>query len=105
MGVKLNSSKSDIGSGRVWISALFVLLLALIGMGSVHAEPYEDVLKEVRIMQSRISNLEQLVLSQQKEIKMLRGEQEESALAQTRSTGAGQSTVPDVVTNSRHEEP
>lgn len=105
MGVKLNNSKSDIGSGRVMISALFVLLLALVGMGSVHAEPYEDVLKEVRIMQSRISNLEQLVLSQQKEIKRLRGEQEESALAQTGSTGAGQSTVPDVVTNSRHEEP
>lgn len=105
MGVKLDSSKSDIGSRRVKICALFVLLLALVGMGSVHAEPYEDVLKEVRIMQSRIGNLEQLVLSQQKEIKRLRGEQEESALAQTRSTGAGQSTVPDVATNSRHEEP
>ncbi len=105
MGVKLDSSKSDIGSGRVTICALFVLLLALVSMGSVHGEPYEDVLKEVRIMQSRISNLEQLVLSQQKEIKRLRGEQEETALAQTRSTGAGQSTVTDVVTNSRHEEP
>ena len=105
MGVKLDSSKSDIGSRRVKICALFVLLLALVGMGSVHGEPYEDVLKEVRIMQSRISNLEQLVLSQQKEIKRLRGEQEETALAQTRSTGAGQSTVTDVVTNSRHEEP
>jgi hypothetical protein len=87
------------------ISALFVLLLALVGMGSVHAEPYEDVLKEVRIMQSRINSLEQLVISQQKEIKRLNGEQEESALAQTRSTGAGQFTVPDVATNSRHEEP
>ena len=84
--------------------ALFVLLFALVGMGSVHAEPYEDVLKEVRIMQSRISNLEKLVLSQQKEIERLRGEQEESASGETMSTGAGQSTVPDVVTNSRHEE-
>ena len=86
MGVKLDSSKSDIGSGRVTICALFVLLLALVSMGGVHGEPYEDVLKEVRIMQSRISNLEQLVLSQQKRIKRLRGEQEETALAQTRST-------------------
>ncbi len=106
MGVKLNSSKSDICSGRVIvISALFVLLLALVGMGSVHAETYEDVLKEVRSMQSRINSLEQLVLSQQKEIKRLRSEQDESVSVQTRSTETGQSTVPDVATNSRHEEP
>lgn len=104
LGAKLNSSKGDIRNGRIMISALFVLLLALVGMGGVHAEPYEDVLKEVRVMQSRISSLEQLVLSQQKEIERLRGEQEESSLSQTRSTGAGQSTVPDVVTNSRYEE-
>lgn len=106
MGVKLNSSKSDICSGRVIvIRDLFVLLLALVGMGSVHAETYEDVLKEVRSMQSRINSLEQLVLSQQKEIKRLRSEQDESVSVQTRSTETVQSTVPDVATNSRHEEP
>ena len=83
LGAKLN----NIRNGRVMISALFVLLLALIGMGIARAESYEDVLKEVRVMQSRIGNLEQLVLSQQKEIERLRGEKEASALEETRSTG------------------
>ena len=100
LGAKLN----NIRNGRVMISALFVLLLALVGMGIARAESYEDVLKEVRVMQSRIGNLEQLVLSQQKEIERLRGEKEASALEETRSTGAGQPTGPDVVTNSRPEE-
>ncbi len=104
MGVKLNDSKYDVCCGQVMIIAFFVLLLALAGMGSVYAEPYEDVLKEVRLMQSRINNLEQIVLSQQQEIERLRGEREESALEETRPAGRGQPTVPGVVSNSRHAE-
>ncbi|MBM4065041.1 MAG: hypothetical protein FJ266_05285 [Planctomycetes bacterium] len=102
MGVKLNSSNSNI-SCRVMIVASFALLLTWANMESVYGETYEDVLKEVRFMQSRISSLEQLILSQQEEIKKLRAEREESASAQAMSTVAEQSATRDVATSSRHK--
>lgn len=104
MGVKLNSFISNIVNCRVMTSVLFALAVWA-SVGSVHGEPYEEVLKEVRFMQGRISGLEQLVHAQQEEIKKLRAERKESASAQSTPATAGQSTSPDVVENAPQEEP
>lgn len=95
MSVKLNGLKSYIDNRCVMVTAVFVMLLGLIGRGDVHAEPYEEVMKEVRSMQNRINSLEQLVLSQQEEINRLRYEQNESVSVQAGSTNALQSTISD----------
>ncbi|MFQ5685416.1 MAG: hypothetical protein ACE5GV_02020 [Candidatus Scalindua sp.] len=65
---------SRVRINSISISFWFVLLLTLVGVEGVHGGPYEDVLRELRLMSNRINELEGLVRTQQEEVKELRAD-------------------------------
>ncbi len=74
---------------RVRIICILTLLSLMVTTGYAYGDPYDDVMKELKRMGSRINELEGLVESQQDELSILKGIQEEDTTLNEISNSTG----------------